>query len=81
MTHLHKKLGNRSTVSVSKPTRKKTTTGTKKKGCSKEKDTIFLGTCMIEGSHLTVTRLGREIEDLGFKTTYEKLKKLYKEVE
>ena len=80
MTHLHKKLGNRSTGSVSKPTRKKTTTAAKKKGCGKEKDTIFLGTCAIEAAHLTVTRLGREIEDLGFKSTYERLKKLYEEI-
>tara|TARA_R100001082_G_C4307972_1_gene135471 strand:- start:535 stop:645 length:111 start_codon:yes stop_codon:yes gene_type:complete len=36
---------------------------------------------MIEGAHLTVTRLGREIEDLGFKATYAKLKKLYEELD
>ncbi len=81
MTPMQKKLGNRSTVKESKPTRKKTTSAAKKKGCGKEKDTVFLGTCMIEGAHLTVTRLGREIEDVGFKNTYNRLKKLYEEVE
>ena len=80
MTTLQKKLGNRSTVNVSKPTRKKTTTVKKKKECGKEKEIVFLGTCMIEGAQLTVTRLGREIEDLGFKNTYNRLKKLYKEL-
>ena len=65
----------------SNPPRKATTTVKKKRESGKEKDTIFLGTCAIEGSHLTVTRLGREIEDLGFKTTYARLKKLYKELD
>jgi hypothetical protein len=78
---MQKKSEPRSTGRGSKPTRKKTTSVAKKKGCGKEKDTIFLGTCMIEGAHLTVTRLGREIEDLGFKTTYAKLKKLYEELD
>ena len=63
------------------PSAKKTTTAAKKKGCGKKKDTIFLGTCMIEGAHLTVTRLGREIEDLGFKNTYNRLKKIYEELD
>ena len=81
MTPMQKKLGNRSIAKESKPTRKKTTSAAKKKGCGKEKDTVFLGTCMIEGAHLTVTRLGREIEDVGFKNTYNRLKKLYEEVE
>ena len=80
MTVLHKKLGSRSTVKESKPTRKKTTSAAKKRGCGKEKDTIFLATCTIEAAQLISTRLGREIEDAGFKATYEKLKKLYKEV-
>ncbi len=77
---MQKKSEPRSTGRGSNPPRKRTTTAAKKKGCGKEKDTIFLGTCMIEGAHLTVTRLGREIEDLGFKTTYAKLKKLYEEL-
>ena len=80
MTVLHKKLGNRNTVKESKPARKKTTSAVKKKGCGREKDTIFLATCTIEAAQLVSTRLGREIEDAGFKTTYERLKKLYKEV-
>ena len=77
---MQKKSEPRSTGRGSNPPRKKTTTAAMKKGCGNEKDTIFLGTCMIEGAHLTVTRLGREIEDLGFKTTYAKLKKLYEEL-
>ena len=77
---MQKKSEPRSTGRGSNPPRKRTTTAAKQKGCGKEKDTIFLGTCMIEGAHLTVTRLGREIEDLGFKTTYAKLKKLYEEL-
>ena len=61
------------------PIKKKTTV--KKKGCGKEKDTIFLATAMVESAHLTVTRLGREVEDLGFKNTYSRLKKLYEELD
>ena len=78
---MQKKSEPRSTASKSNPPRKKTTSAAKKKGCGKEKDTIFLGTCMIEGAHLTVTRLGREIEDLGFKNTYNRLKKIYEELD
>ena len=76
-----KKSEPKSTGRGSNPPRKKTTAAAKKKDYGKEKDTIFLGTCMIEGSHLTATRLGREIEDLGFKSTYARLKKLYKELD
>ena len=78
---MQKKSEPRSTARKSNPPRKKTTSVVKKKGCGKKKDTLFLGTCMIEGAHLTVTRLGREIEDLGFKSTYERLKKLYEELD
>ena len=80
MTLTQKKLGNQNIGNASKPTRKKTTSVAKKKGCGKEKDTIFLAACIIEAAQLISTKLGREVEDVGFKITYERLKKLYKEV-
>ena len=78
---MQKKSEPRSTGRGSNPPRKKITTAKKNKESGKEKDTIFLGACTIESAHLTATKLGREIEDLGFKTTYARLKKLYKELD
>ena len=76
-----KKSEPKSTGRGSNPPRKKTTSAVKKKGPGNAKDILFLGTCVIENAHLTSTRLGREIEDLGFKSTYARLKKLYKELD
>ncbi|HAI38334.1 MAG TPA: hypothetical protein DCM40_09525 [Maribacter sp.] len=75
-----KKLEPRNTGKGSSP-RKKTTAAPKRKGCSKEKDIIFQATCIIEGAHQVTVKLGREVEELQFKNTYEKLKKLYKELD
>ena len=61
--------------------KKKTTPITKRKGCTKEKDVIFQATCIIEAAHQVTVKLGREVEELQFKNTYEKLKKLYKELD
>ena len=61
--------------------KKKTTPVAKRKGCTKEKDVIFQATCIIEGAHQVTVKLGREVEELQFKNTYEKLKKLYKELD
>ncbi len=63
------------------PSKKKDYIRCKEKRSGNAKDILFLGTCVIENAHLTSTRLGREIEDLGFKSTYARLKKLYKELD
>ena len=53
----------------------------KEKPSTTEKNTIFLATSIIEGAHYTVTRSGREIDVVNFKSTYNRLKTLYEEVE
>tara|TARA_R100000306_G_C4341845_1_gene125640 strand:- start:298 stop:543 length:246 start_codon:yes stop_codon:yes gene_type:complete len=80
VTPTQKKSDQRSTGSASKSTRKKSTTGQKKKDYSKKKDVLFIATCIIEAAHLIATKLGRELEPYGFKITYEKLKEVYKEL-
>jgi hypothetical protein len=71
-----------STGRGSKSIRKKNTTAPKKKtGCSGgRKSTIFLATTIIEGANNVCTRLGRELDENNFRNTYEKLNKLYEEL-
>lgn len=72
-----------STGSGSRPTRKKSTSAPKKKpSCAnKKKNIIFLATTIIEGANNVCTRLGRELDENNFKNTYQKLSKLYEELD
>ena len=66
-----------------KSIRKKSTTVPKKKTACAEgrKSTLFLATTIIEGANNICTRLGRELDENNFRSTYEKLNKLYEELD
>jgi hypothetical protein len=79
---MQKKSGHQSTDKESSPISKNITGKRKKeKPSTTKKNTIFLATSIIEGAHYTVTRSGREIDVVNFKSTYNRLKTLYEEVE
>ena len=71
-----------STNKESDQTRKKSTSEQKKGACccDNKKSTIFLATTILEGVSNICTRLGREVDTATFKTTYNKLNKLYEEL-
>jgi hypothetical protein len=82
VTLTRKKSEPRSTGKESSRTSRNTTEKKKKDNVSAtKKNTLFLATSVIEGSHYVVTRLGRDIDTKNFKITYNLLKKLYEELE